>query len=106
MDPSFLPKINSLFHCAQEFVLPDFCPDPVIASRLNGIPLTCEGPSIDTSSGLRLFENPKCFSSPFVGILGTQGIFGYDRPLAQSVHRLSLRYQKQASARAHSSPFD
>lgn len=28
MDPSFLPKVNSLYHRSQELVLPDFCPDP------------------------------------------------------------------------------
>lgn len=28
LDPSFLPKINSLFHRAQELILPDFCPAP------------------------------------------------------------------------------
>lgn len=25
---SFLPKVNTLYHCEQELVLPDFCPDP------------------------------------------------------------------------------
>lgn len=28
LDPAFVPKINSRFHCAQEIVLPNFCPDP------------------------------------------------------------------------------
>lgn len=28
LDPSFLPKVNSPFHRAEEVVLPDFCPDP------------------------------------------------------------------------------
>lgn len=27
-DPSFIPKVNSLFHRAQELVLPSFCPRP------------------------------------------------------------------------------
>lgn len=28
LDPSFLPKINSLFHRTQELVLPTLCPNP------------------------------------------------------------------------------
>lgn len=28
LDPTFLPKVNSLFHRSQELVLPDFCPGP------------------------------------------------------------------------------
>ncbi|XP_039190192.1 uncharacterized protein LOC120304105 [Crotalus tigris] len=28
LDPSFIPKVNTLFHRAQEIVLPDFCPNP------------------------------------------------------------------------------
>lgn len=28
LDPTFLPKVNSWFHRAQELVLPDFCPNP------------------------------------------------------------------------------
>lgn len=28
LDPAFLPKINTLFHRAQEIVLPNFCPRP------------------------------------------------------------------------------
>lgn len=31
LDPSFLPKVNSWFHRAQELVLPDFCPNPAHA---------------------------------------------------------------------------
>ncbi|XP_034257856.1 uncharacterized protein LOC117654965 [Pantherophis guttatus] len=31
LDPSFLPKVNSWFHRAQELVLPNFCPNPVHA---------------------------------------------------------------------------
>ncbi|XP_034289059.2 uncharacterized protein LOC117674930 [Pantherophis guttatus] len=28
LDPTFIPKINSIFHRAQEIILPNFCPDP------------------------------------------------------------------------------
>ncbi|XP_060546579.1 uncharacterized protein LOC132711485 [Pantherophis guttatus] len=28
LDPSFIPKVNSVFHRAQEVVLPNFCPNP------------------------------------------------------------------------------
>lgn len=28
LDPTFLPKVNSTFHRAQELVLPNFCPQP------------------------------------------------------------------------------
>lgn len=28
LDPTFLPKVNSLFHHAQELVLPNLCPTP------------------------------------------------------------------------------
>ncbi|XP_034274849.1 uncharacterized protein LOC117666340 [Pantherophis guttatus] len=28
LDPSFIPKVNSIFHRSQEVVLPDFCPAP------------------------------------------------------------------------------
>lgn len=28
LDPSFMPKVNSSFHRAQEIVFPDFCPSP------------------------------------------------------------------------------
>ncbi|XP_026545234.1 uncharacterized protein LOC113426991 [Notechis scutatus] len=28
LDPSFIPKINSRFHRAQELILPNFCPNP------------------------------------------------------------------------------
>ncbi|XP_061443331.1 uncharacterized protein LOC133365453 isoform X1 [Rhineura floridana] len=27
-DPSFCPKVNSVFHCNQDIVLPSFCPNP------------------------------------------------------------------------------
>lgn len=27
-DPLFLPKVNSMFHCSQEIMLPSFCPNP------------------------------------------------------------------------------
>lgn len=28
LDPTFIPKVNSLFHRSQDVVLPDFCPAP------------------------------------------------------------------------------
>ncbi|XP_032081402.1 uncharacterized protein LOC116514077 [Thamnophis elegans] len=28
LDPAFIPKINTVFHRAQEMILPDFCPQP------------------------------------------------------------------------------
>lgn len=28
LDPSFVPKVNSVFHRQQEIILPDFCPQP------------------------------------------------------------------------------
>ncbi|XP_039176188.1 uncharacterized protein LOC120297529 [Crotalus tigris] len=28
LDPSFVPKVNSLYHRSQEIILPDFCPNP------------------------------------------------------------------------------
>lgn len=37
LDPSFIPKVSSWFHRAQELVLPDFCPNQGIQLNHSGI---------------------------------------------------------------------
>lgn len=46
LDPLFIPKVNSLFHRAQEIILPDFCPNP-------SCPLERKWHSLDVRRALR-----------------------------------------------------
>lgn len=53
LDSTFILKINLYFHRAQEIVLPDFVPIPLMIGRNLGINWMCGGPSIFTSSRQR-----------------------------------------------------
>ncbi|XP_060550099.1 uncharacterized protein LOC132712496 [Pantherophis guttatus] len=61
LDPVFVPKVNSWFHRAQEFVLPDFCPSPRHHRENVGTRWMCGGLFINTYvaqcpfAGLKLF---------------------------------------------------
>ncbi|XP_034265069.1 collagen alpha-1(III) chain-like [Pantherophis guttatus] len=48
LDPTFLPKVNSPYHRAQELVLPNFCPRP-------SLPLERAWHSLDVRRALRIY---------------------------------------------------